>query len=260
MCGITVVGLNDPETMKVRGRLQDKHIVILIDCGATHNFVSEKLVKRLQLPIKDTAHYGVILGTGTTIQGKGICESLEVQMKEWTIKEDFLPLELGRVDIILGMQWIYLLGVTVLDWKNLTLAFNDKDKQICIRGMSTWDEQDHGFLIECKTIAVASSNDTIREEKAKYGMGVQKNRWRFCVDYTTLNNVTVPDKFPIPVVEELFDELSGVTFFTKIDLKSGYHHIRMAEEDVEKTAFKTHEGYYEFLVMPFGLTNAPATF
>ncbi|KAA0033135.1 ty3-gypsy retrotransposon protein [Cucumis melo var. makuwa] len=87
----SVVGLNDLGTMKVRGWLRDKEVVILIDYGATHNFVSEKLVKLLHLPIKETAHYRVILGSGTAIQGKGICESLEVQMKEWTVKEDFLP-------------------------------------------------------------------------------------------------------------------------------------------------------------------------
>ncbi|KAA0051401.1 Ty3/gypsy retrotransposon protein [Cucumis melo var. makuwa] len=329
----SVVGLTNPGTMKVKGKLGEEEVVVLIDCGATHNFIAEKLVEKLQLPMKETPNYGVILGSGTAIKGKGVCGEVELWLGDCKVTDSFLPLELGGVDAILGMQWLHSLGTTEVDWKNLILTFFEQGNKVAIKGdpsltktqvslkgmMKNWDTDDQGYLVECRALEKRDMEDReagaqvteteeermatiiskfsdvferpsrlppqrgiehhiylkqgadpvnvrpyryahhqkeemerlvdemltsgiIRPSTSPYSNPVllvrkKDGSWRFCVDYRALNNVTVPDKFPIPVVEELFDELNGADTFSKIDLKPGYHQIRMCPEDIEKTAF-----------------------
>ncbi|TYK29109.1 ty3-gypsy retrotransposon protein [Cucumis melo var. makuwa] len=168
----------------------------------------------------------------TAIKGKGICEAIELSLNEWRSNRS-RPEEFNH-DI-------------------------HKSRQE--------GEADQGFLIEFRaliggmTMAEIEHHIHLKKGTDPLVCSPLEEGWKltFCVDYRALNNVMILDKFPIPVIEELFDKMNGAAMFSKI-VKAGYHQICMCANDAEKTAFRMHEGHYEFLVMPFGMTNAPSTF
>lgn len=344
----SVVGLTKLHTMRLQGKINDQEVTVLIDCSATHNFISHDLVNQLHLPISPTAGYGVSMGNGLTVQGKSICKGVGLSLQNLEVVADFLPIDLGGTDVVPGMQWLESLGTMQVNWQLLRMSFQLGGVTVTLQGdpslgksrvslkamiRTIWHEG-NALLLEFNHVASSVSvmpcpvpnsisrllhqfrelfetpqglppprsrdhSIVLREGATPISVRpyrypqIQKNEierlvgemladgliqpssspfsspillvkkegsWRFCVDYRALNRETVPDKFPIPMIEELLDELHGACWFSKLDLRSSYHQIRVTPQDVPKTAFRTNEGHYEFLVMHFGLTNAPATF
>ncbi|XP_021776460.1 uncharacterized protein LOC110740287 [Chenopodium quinoa] len=347
----SVVGISNPKTMKVKGEVMGREVVVMVDPGATHNFISAKVVEEAKIPVTQGGGFEVSLGNGDTVRGEGACLGVRIKLSGGvTVIDDFLPLGLGNADIILGVQWLEKLGVVTTNWKTHEMHFTVAGVVVVLTGdptlekssislkamIRTLGKQKGGLLVEINQVessigpselgpAPSFLSGLLQEFEAVFKMphGLPPSRghehsivlkersdpvsvrpyryahaqkdeierliremleagiikpstspfsspvllvkkkdgsWRFCVDYRALNREIVPDKYPIPVIDELLDELHGASIFSKLDLKSGYHQIRVKPDDTHKTAFRTHEGHYEFLVMPFGLTNAPATF
>ncbi|XP_031270798.1 uncharacterized protein LOC116129193 [Pistacia vera] len=327
----------------------EAEVIALVDNGASHNFISHDLARKLGLAVEKGKSFGVMVGNDFTVRGECICRRVQLRIQGIELPQDYFPFELGGANVVLGISWLSTLGDVCANWRNLTMAFISEGKRVLLQGdpslvktvvslkamLKSLQREDAGYLIEFFSIGVKGEETedpidptaaavvdgfshlfeqptklpskrttdhaivleanakppNIRPYKYSYS---QKNEIKklvgemlvagiiqpstspfaslvllvkkkdgslcFCVDYKALYNITIPDKFPIPSIDELLDELSRAAIFMKLDLKSGYHHIRVKEEDVPKTAFRTHEGHYEFLVMPFGLTNPLPSF
>jgi len=317
--------------MKLQGTLNGRKVLLLVDSGSSHNFISEKIVEELQLPAQVVPYFGVQIGNGDIIRCNRLCQNLVVKFPGLTIDQDFYPFSVGGADLVLGIKWLASLNTVQANWNEMFLIFNLNGKRYKLQGVPQESNAPVAFQYFSKE-ADTSSNSLpidiqsllhkfesifeepnalppfrqhihsiplipnsrppnirpyrypyfqkseienqvsellqkgfIRSSTSPFASPVllvkkKDNTWRMCIDYRGLNQITIPDKYPIPNIDELLDELHGATIFSKIDLRSGYHQIRVDPADIYKTAFRTHSGHYEFTVMPFGLTNAPSTF
>eukprot|EP00253_Pinus_taeda_P010525 PITA_10525 len=268
-----------PTMVEFEGKISDLTVAVLIDLGATLSYISPKIVEHCKLqPVKCKNPWLVQLATGAKRQVLAKVNNRPFTIAGQPVMADLNVLPLGSYDILIDK-------IATLDSIPVIQEFAD-DFPEEIPGLPP--KRNIDFTIELAPRAAPVSRapyrmsvPELRELKMQLQELLDKNYihpsvspWgapvlfvkkkdgtlRMCIDYRQLNKLTIKNKYPLPRIDEIFDQVKGATVFSKIDLRSGYHQIRIKEEDIAKTTFRTRYGHYEFVVLPFGLTNALETF
>nr|GFA96121.1 retrotransposon protein, putative, Ty3-gypsy subclass [Tanacetum cinerariifolium] len=168
---------------------------------------------------------------------------------------NLMPVELGSFDTIIGMDWLAKYqAVIVCAEKIVRIPWGNKT--LIIHG----DGSNQGNATRLSIISCTKTENSSPWGALVLFVKKKDGSFRMCIDYQKLNKQTVKNRYPLPRIDDLFDQLQGSSVYSKIDLRSGYHQLRVREEDIPKTTFITRYGHYEFQVRPFGLTNASAVF
>jgi hypothetical protein len=314
---------------------------------STHSSIHRRIAKETNCYIRAVNNFQIMISNGGSMKCGGCCENVHLQIGDYHLKYHMFSIEIGSCDIVLGADWLRTLGPIFMDFKELTIQFDQEGQEYKFQGITVGSpeivnshhmemllKKSHSGVIsqlhaiqETETPSIpqdlqsilfkhqvfcsipqgfppyhgvhdhsiplvpgslppnihpyrhqfSQNNEiekmvlellnagVIRPSSSPYSSHVvmvmkKEGSWCMCNDFRALKKLTIKEKFPIPVIDDLLDELSGAQFFTKLDLRSGYHQIHMKEVEIPKTSFRIHEGHYEFLVMPFGLCNSPSAF
>lgn len=185
----SVIDLTPPRMMKLMGKIGDREVVVLIDSGATHNFVSTKVVDELTIGVTDTGSVGVKLGNGLMARSYGCCKKVTLELPEVRTVEEFLPFELGGSDVILGIKWLQTLGDMTVNWLDLRMQYLEGNRLVTILGDPSLSKTG----ASCKTL-----HKLIRHEGEGYLV-------HFEVEYMGLTTAEIPEQ--VKALLEVFSDV-----------------------------------------------------
>ncbi|GKA08738.1 putative reverse transcriptase domain-containing protein [Tanacetum coccineum] len=268
--------------------LSNRYASMLFDSGADKSFVSTTFITLLDVtPSALDVSYAVELADGRITITNIVLRGCTLGLLGHPFNIDLMPVELGSFDVIIGMDWLANHhAVIVCDEKIVRIPYGDE--VLIIQEKETEDKSREKRLEDVPTIRdfpevfpedlpglpptrqvefqidlVPGAAPIARALSSPWGASVlfvkkKDGSFQICIDYRELNKLTVKNRYPLSRIDDLFDQLQGSSVYSNINLRSGYHQLRVRDEDIPKTAFRTRGGHYEFQVMPFGLTNAPA--
>nr|GFB01948.1 transposon Ty3-I Gag-Pol polyprotein [Tanacetum cinerariifolium] len=215
----------DPNFVTSTFTLDNHYAITLFDSGADYNFVSTTFIPLLGIKPSDLGFsYDIKIASGQLVEIDKAIKGCKIEIDGHVFDINLIPFESGSFNVVKGMDWLS----------------NHKAKIIC-----------HEKVVRIPLLD--GKGAPVLFVKKKDGS------FRMCIDYRELKKLTLKNRYPLSRIDDLFDQLQGSQYLSKIDLRSGYHQLRVHEDDIPKTAFRARYGDFEFTIMPFGLTNAPAT-
>ncbi|GKB52916.1 putative reverse transcriptase domain-containing protein [Tanacetum coccineum] len=279
-----VDALQDPKVVTGTFLLNNRYATALFDSGADKSFVSTNFSTLIDIePVELDTSYDVELANGKVVSTNNVLIGCTLNLLNHFFPIDLMVIELGSFDVIIGMDWLSRYDAAILCGKK-KVRIPLEGKTLVIEG----DRNNSRLKIEKRLEDVHVIQDFPKVFPDELPRLPPPRQVEFRIDLIPgaasmtrapyplapyemkelsdqmqeleLNKLTIKNRYPLPRIDDLFDQLQGSSVYSKIDLRSGYHQLRIREEDIPITAFRTRYGHYEFQVMPFGLTNAPAVF
>ncbi|GJR75201.1 putative reverse transcriptase domain-containing protein [Tanacetum coccineum] len=252
--------------------LNDHFATTLFDSGVDYSFVSTTFIPLLGLEPSDLGfRYEIEIASGQLVEIDKVIKGCKLEIEGHVFDIDLIPFGHGSFDVIIGMDWLSnykteivchekVVRIPLPDGKVLrVLEERPEEKARLLMGVKKQEEIVVEIEFRIELIPGATPVAKSLYHLAPFKLEDLLRQLKELQD-KELNKLTVKNRYPHPRIDDLFDQLQGSQFFSKIDLRSGYHQLRVHEDDIPKTTFRTRYGHFEFIVIPFGLTNAPAMF
>ncbi|GJR24334.1 putative reverse transcriptase domain-containing protein [Tanacetum coccineum] len=250
----------DPNIVTYTFTLNNHFATTLFDSSADYSFVSTTFIPLLGLePSNLGFKYEIEIASGQLVKIDKVIKGCKQEIEGHVFDIDLIPFGHGSFDVIIGMEWLSNNKAEIICHENVVRIPLPDGNVLRVLGERPKEKELSGQLKELQ------DKSFIRPSSSPWGAPVlfvkkKDGSFRMCIDYRELNKLTVKNHYPLSRIDDLFDQLQGSQFFSKIDLRSRYNQLRVHEDDILKTAFRTRCGHFEFTIMPFGLANAPAIF